>query len=319
MEPLVPAEVDLTGYPFMPLYGHRLFGSDFNATADDTAWRAGVTLWWAAWNQRPAASLPDDDAILARLAGFGRDIKTWRKCRTAALHGFVLCSDGRLYHRALAPLAIDAWDRRVKERERKEKWREKRAGQERSGDGDKTVPGTSENAGRNGREREGQGQGQGEGPIDLKPEEPALARGAPKVSKIKPREAIPEGWTLPAEWRDLADEARLRHALPAVDYAFEAEKFEAWARSNGARFGDLKSGWIKWALDAKPAKNGENMKRSVAPAGGGDKWRMRLKGWAVNRYWLDSWGPRPDEPGPHDYDRDIDAEARRLQDLLAAG
>lgn len=137
--PLVSAEVDLSGYQFMPLYGHRLFGSDFNATPNDTAWRAGVTLWWAAWNQVPAASLPGDDAALARLSGLGKDVRTWRKIRAAALHGFVECTDGRLYHRALSEFAIEAWDRRVKERQRKDKWREKKTGQERPGDGDRNV------------------------------------------------------------------------------------------------------------------------------------------------------------------------------------
>ena len=127
-EPMVPAGVDLTGQPWMPLYGHKLFGSEFNAACNDSEWRAGVTLWWAAWNQVPAASLPDDDVQLCRLADLGRDIKAWKKMRPRALHGFVKCSDGRLYHRALAALALDAWDRRVKERERKARMR---AGQNR--------------------------------------------------------------------------------------------------------------------------------------------------------------------------------------------
>lgn len=128
-DPLTPAEADLQGYGFMPFYGHRLFGSDFNARCNDAEWRAGVTLWWAAWNQVPAGSLPDDDTALCRLADLGRDVKAWRKLRTNALHGFVKCSDGRLYHKALSPLVIEAWDRRVAERDRKRKWREKKAGQ----------------------------------------------------------------------------------------------------------------------------------------------------------------------------------------------
>jgi hypothetical protein len=108
--PLVSADVDLRGYDFMPLYGDLMLGSRFNATTNDTAWRIGVTLWWKSWNcQVPAASLPDDDLELAMLAGLGRDVKTFRKVRELALHGFVKCSDGRLYHRFLSQHAIEAW------------------------------------------------------------------------------------------------------------------------------------------------------------------------------------------------------------------
>jgi hypothetical protein len=126
--PLVPAEIDLAGYEFMPLHGDRLFGSDFNARCSDAEWRAGVTLWWAAWKQVPAASLPDDDVALARLADLGRDVRGWRKLRANALYGFVACSDGRLYHPVLSRLAIEAWDRRIKDRERKARWRAGRDG-----------------------------------------------------------------------------------------------------------------------------------------------------------------------------------------------
>ena len=87
--PPVPADADLRGLEWMPLYGNRLFGSDFDAHADDTAFRAGLQLWWAAWNQVPAASLPDDDVALCRLAGLGRDQKTWKRIKSQSLRGFV--------------------------------------------------------------------------------------------------------------------------------------------------------------------------------------------------------------------------------------
>lgn len=121
--PLTPAGCDLRGYEFMPLYGHHLFGSDFNARVSDPGWRAAVTLWWAAWNQVPAASLPNDDIALTRLADLGRDLKGFRKIKAEALSGFVECDDGRLYHVRLSAWAIEAWDRRVKERDRKASWR----------------------------------------------------------------------------------------------------------------------------------------------------------------------------------------------------
>ena len=135
-EPMTPPDCDLRGLEYMPLLGQRLFGSEFDAMASDSEWRAGLTLWWAAWTQCPAASLPDDDVALCRLADLGRDLKTWKKLRERALHGFVKCSDGRLYHPTLAKQALVAWDKRVKERERKAQWREKKKGQGQGQDGD---------------------------------------------------------------------------------------------------------------------------------------------------------------------------------------
>jgi hypothetical protein len=142
--PLVPAEVDLRGLEYMPLFGNHLFGSEFNAAATDSEWRAALTLWWAAWNQVPAGSLPSDDIALCRLADLGRDVKSWRRLKARALHGFSECSDGRLYHGFICEQALVAWDKRVKERERKAKWRAdqdaKRAGRDADGDGDRPPP-----------------------------------------------------------------------------------------------------------------------------------------------------------------------------------
>jgi hypothetical protein len=125
-EPFTPCDCDLRGMEWMPLFGSRLFMSDFEARATDEVFRAAVRLWWMAWQQVPAASLPDDDFVLCKLAGLGKDVKAWKRMRAAdALHGFTLCSDGRLYHGLLADQAREAWDRRVKERERKAAYRAK--------------------------------------------------------------------------------------------------------------------------------------------------------------------------------------------------
>src|SRR4051812_6586693 len=107
----------------MPLLGGHLFGSNFNAKASDLEFRVALTLWWAAWTQHPAASLPDDDQALCKLADLGRDMRAWKRVKTVALHGFVKCSDGRLYHRTLAKQALIAWEKRVNERKRKADWR----------------------------------------------------------------------------------------------------------------------------------------------------------------------------------------------------
>ncbi|MDH1865711.1 YdaU family protein [Pseudomonas chengduensis] len=132
--PLVPADVDLRGLPFMPLDVNRLRDSDLAIEASGDEFRAAVLLWCASWNQVPAGSLPDAEQALAAYAGFGRDLKSWKKVRAGALRGFVKCSDGRLYHPVVAEKAIDAWAQRVEHRaakesenKRKEKERQDRA------------------------------------------------------------------------------------------------------------------------------------------------------------------------------------------------
>ena len=112
------SNIDLRGYAFMPLDVARLRDSDLATTATGEEFRAAVLLWCASWHQVPAASLPTDDVLLAKLAGFGRDRKSWLTVKNGALHGFVLCSDGRLYHPVIAEKAIEAFERREAYRKR---------------------------------------------------------------------------------------------------------------------------------------------------------------------------------------------------------
>lgn len=129
-EPLVSADCDLRGYEYMPLHGQRLFGSAFYSMAlqNPRAGLAAQKLWWEAWTQKPAGSLPGDDFTLCRLADFGCDLKAWKKARGVALYGFVLCSDGRYYHPFLCEQAVIALEKREKDRRRKAKWRAERDG-----------------------------------------------------------------------------------------------------------------------------------------------------------------------------------------------
>lgn len=133
-DPLVPAEVDLRGLEYMPLLGDRLFSSDFDLDANDTEFRVGMKLWWAAWKQVPAGSLPKDDSRLCKLAGLGENPAKWKKVRGVALRGFIECSDGRLYHPVVAQQAMIAWDKRgehiaekAADNERKRREREERS------------------------------------------------------------------------------------------------------------------------------------------------------------------------------------------------
>lgn len=125
-DPPVPPDADLRPMPYMPLDVKRLRDSDLAATATGDEFRAAVLLWCAAWHQVPAASLPDDDRVLAMLAGFGRDVAGWQAVRAVALSGFERKSDGRLYHPVVVEKAIPALAskaelaaRRVRDRARK--------------------------------------------------------------------------------------------------------------------------------------------------------------------------------------------------------
>src|SRR4051812_4109620 len=66
--PLTPRDCVVRG-EYMPLYGDRLFTSTFMANATAVEFRAGMRLWWEAWQQRPAASLPNEEKVLAHLTG----------------------------------------------------------------------------------------------------------------------------------------------------------------------------------------------------------------------------------------------------------
>ena len=127
-EPLTPADCDLRDFQFMPMDIVRLFGSRFHAIANDAEWRAGITLWLKSFHQVPSASIPDDEVELARLAEFGRDLKSFRKVRVNALHGWVKCSDGRLYHPVVAEKALEAYKKKEFYRERSKKANAKRWG-----------------------------------------------------------------------------------------------------------------------------------------------------------------------------------------------
>lgn len=106
--PLTPPDCDLRDFPFMPLDVLRLRDSDISSVATGEEFRCAVLLWCASWHQIPAASLPDDDLVLAKLAGFGKVVKEWKKVKNGALRGWVKCSDGRLYHPVVAEKANEA-------------------------------------------------------------------------------------------------------------------------------------------------------------------------------------------------------------------
>lgn len=207
--PLTPVDCNLQDFPFMPLDVARLRDSDMAAYVSPEACWAAVLLWSAAWHQVPAASLPDDDRFLAKAAGYGRVVKEWMNVREGALHGWVKCADGRLYHPVVAEKANESWRAKLHHAWKKECDRIRKANKQREAEGKPPLPFPPEptassalvpsestgipvetsspssgddesvdgNPPENALKGEGEGQGEGQGQGELKPN-PAHRRSA---------------------------------------------------------------------------------------------------------------------------------------------
>ncbi|MEH6435798.1 DUF1376 domain-containing protein [Massilia sp. DD77] len=138
--PLTPEDCNLQDFAFMPLDVARLRDSDMAAYESPEACWAAVLLWSAAWHQVPAASLPDDDRFLAKAAGYGRVVKEWMNVREGALHGWVKCADGRLYHPVVAEKALESWKAKVHHQWKKECDRIRKANKQREAEGRPLLP-----------------------------------------------------------------------------------------------------------------------------------------------------------------------------------
>lgn len=205
--PLVPAEVDLRDFAFMPLDVQRLRDSDLASDETPEACWAAVLLWCASWHQVPAGSIPDSDEWQAKHAGYkaqGRIAPAWRKVKTGALRGWVACTDGRLYHPVIAEKAVDAWRSKLRQRWQTECSRIKKHNQRHGmslpipefeawmssgcpqGQAlpvpEDTPPESPGSPGKNDSKGQGEGQGQGQG--DLISE--ASASGAAAAPPIPP-------------------------------------------------------------------------------------------------------------------------------------
>jgi len=199
--PLTPEDCNLQDFAFMPLDVARLRDSDMAAYESPEACWAAVLLWSAAWHQVPAASLPDDDRFLAKAAGYGRVVKEWMNVREGALHGWIKCADGRLYHPVVAEKAMESWKAKLHHQWKKECDRVRKSNKQREAEGRPLLPlppepgSTSDNLPQesveiptesagdsNGNEDsdvgnplenalkgQGQGEGQGQGQGELKP------------------------------------------------------------------------------------------------------------------------------------------------------
>lgn len=117
-DPLVPAEVDLRDFPFMPLHIEQLKRSRawLKARRRPELGFYMLNLWTGSWHELPAGSLENDEDVLADMARC--DGSRWDEVKADALHGWVKCSDGRLYHPIVAKRALESWDKKLEQRRR---------------------------------------------------------------------------------------------------------------------------------------------------------------------------------------------------------
>jgi Protein of unknown function (DUF1376) len=281
-KPFTPATCDVRDLDGFMLNTERLMSSELMALATGDEFKAAVTLWCRAWKQVPAASLPNDDRILAAFSGAG---ERWPQVREMALRGFELCSDGRLYHRTLSLDAIKAFAKKQnyleikdsnlsrKQRERAERaeifkllkeqgitpdWntstRDLRA---------LVTPPVTRDEHVTVTVNTGQGQGQGQGQYSKKEEEKEEpvregsharpSNGKANGHSVPPPKGTrwPPDQVVPPDWRQAAGMKRAEHGLAIIDVDLAAEQFKNFwiAKSGqGATKVDWHLTWINWAL-----------------------------------------------------------------------
>jgi hypothetical protein len=128
-EPMTPEGANMRGMPWMPLDIDRLRRSKtwlLNRRRPEIAFYQ-INLWMKSWHEVPAASFEDDDDVLADAAMCSPE--AWPEVREAVLRGWVLCSDGRLYHPVVAEKVREAIALGDERRERTAKARAKRQDQ----------------------------------------------------------------------------------------------------------------------------------------------------------------------------------------------
>ena len=97
--PLTPSDCDLRSEQFLPLCAAHWRDHALAFDSNAEAFRAAVLLAMASWSQVPCASLPNDDAALAVMAGLGRTKRSIvsDRCNGTTCDRKYRASDDRIY------------------------------------------------------------------------------------------------------------------------------------------------------------------------------------------------------------------------------
>jgi hypothetical protein len=269
LPPLTPPDCNLRDFPFMPLQVARLRASKAWLKAKRRPELAFymMNLWTASWHEVPAASLEDDEDVLADKAMCPPDV--WRTVKDEALYGWIKAADGRLYHPIVAEQALEAWRSKLAlkaerdhEAERKRQERDERSklfsALKKKGvvppynikiaelrELVKTSAGRPSDIPGRSRLRQGQGQGQGQGnkhPSGVGPE----AAGAAPTSR---------GTRLAGDWQPSESGANfLRAKRPDLDMETVTGLFRDYWASLPGRDGlklDWEATWRNWVRNQR--------------------------------------------------------------------
>lgn len=264
--PPIPADADLRHFPCVSINAADLRNSDMAIEGDPADNWFCMLLLMASWHQVPAGSLPTDDAKLAYLVGLGRDLRTWKKHKTGALRGWVLCADGRLYHPMMVEAVQEALQKSRQQRTRIEKrWKNDAPSFDQPIENIETqkyhgstgaIPGTEQN----GTERKESSLRSDSPPVT--PQAPRAEKGAGEAASVppdpppqteppmKPKPAqrgsrLPADWALPPEWREEASAL----GLPWNRIDRTADHFrDYWLAAAGSKGvkQDWRATWRNW-------------------------------------------------------------------------
>jgi hypothetical protein len=181
--------------------------------------------------------------MLAKLAGYGRDVDAWMIVKKEALRKFVVCDDGRLYHPVIAEKANDAWEKKKAFKARTEAARAARLQKLSQSDDKKPTDdvtiSVTENIGQSVTGSKGEGEGQGTGE-KRKIDAPEGSGGEKQKRKSR---ISPEAQPGPAD---------LEHAATAgVSPRIEWPKFRDHHIAKGSLMADWSAAWRTWCANAK--------------------------------------------------------------------
>jgi uncharacterized protein YdaU (DUF1376 family) len=290
-EPPIAAEVDLTDFPFMPLYIARCQKSKawLRCKRQPELAFYMLNLWMRAWHECPAGSVEDDDDVLADAAMCSPE--HWLEVKAAVLHGWQKCADGRLYHAVVVELAEEAWASKEARRQRTEKARQAKL-QAQSARSTESVTGSVTEQRQAPRERDRDRDRDKESPPTPR------KRGAGISSQIAGEF---ETW-----WPHYPNRVDRGHAIKAFARAREtatledliagAKRYAALVAGKEATFIAMPATWLngeRWKDE--PSAGQRNGAAHPGPAI--EPWEQRIAGFRTKRFWHSSWGFKPGERG----------------------